>query len=64
VLATGRPGHARGLAAEAIPADPDGSVVISRFHRTVAWHIARLPGGRVALAVQYAHLRTTASEGR
>jgi hypothetical protein len=31
--------------------------------RTIAWHIARLPGGRIALAIQYAHLRTTASEG-
>lgn len=31
--------------------------------RTIAWHIARLPGGRVALAIQYAHLRATASEG-
>ncbi len=55
--------RARGLTTEAIPADPDGPVVISRFRRTVAWHIARLPGGRVALAIQYAHLRTTASEG-
>jgi len=53
----------RALTAEAIPADPDGPVVISRFRRTIAWHIARLPGGRVALAIQYAHLRTTASEG-
>ncbi len=55
--------RARGLTTEAIPADPDGPVVIVRFRRTVAWHIARLPGGRIALAIQYAHLRTTVSEG-
>jgi hypothetical protein len=54
---------AHNLSAEAIPPDPDGPVVISRFRRTIAWHVARLPGGRVALAIQYAHLRTTISEG-
>jgi integrase len=53
-----------GLGAEAIPVDPDGPVTISRFRRTIAWHIARLPGGRIALAIQYGHLRTiTTSEG-
>jgi hypothetical protein len=46
-----------------IPADPDGPVTISRFRRTIAWHIARLPGGRIALAIQYGHLRTSISEG-
>lgn len=52
-----------GLDSEAIPADPDGPVTLRRF-RTVAWHIARLPGGRIALAIQYGHLRTiTTSEG-
>jgi hypothetical protein len=52
------------LDTEAIPADPDGPVTISRFRRTIAWHIARLPGGRIALAIQYGHLRTiTTSEG-
>ncbi|WP_327115048.1 hypothetical protein OHB12_00365 [Nocardia sp. NBC_01730] len=29
----------------------------------MAWHIARRPGGLVALAVQYGHLRTLVSEG-
>jgi hypothetical protein len=53
----------RGLAGEAIPADPDGPVTISRFRRTIAWHIARLPGGRIALAIQYGHLHTMISEG-
>jgi hypothetical protein len=53
-----------GLDSEAIPADPDGPVTLSRFRRTAAWHIARLPGGRIALAIQYGHLRTiTTSEG-
>jgi len=31
--------------------------------RTLAWHIARRPGGLVALAVQYGHLRTLVSQG-
>src|SRR6266498_1831141 len=31
--------------------------------RTIAWYIARLPGGRIALALQYGHLRTTVSSG-
>ncbi|MFD6394184.1 integrase [Nocardia sp. NPDC060259] len=44
---------------ERIPDDPDGSVVVMRFRRTVAWHIGRLPGGRIALALQYGHLRTS-----
>jgi hypothetical protein len=53
-----------GLDSEAIPADPDGPATLGRFRRTVAWHIARLPGGRIALAIQYGHLRTIAtSEG-
>lgn len=46
-----------------IPTDPDGTVVLSRFRRTIAWHIARLPGGRIALSTQYGHLRTLVSEG-
>lgn len=31
--------------------------------RTLAWHIARRPGGLVALAIQYGHLRTAISGG-
>jgi hypothetical protein len=58
-------GYARehGLDNETIPDDPDGPVTLSRFRRTIAWHIARLPGGTVALAIQYGHLRTLTSEG-
>ena len=47
------------LPAERIPDDPDGDIVVSRFRRTVAWHIGRLPGGRIALALQYGHLRAS-----
>ena len=47
------------LAPERIPDDPEGPIVLKRFRRTVAWHIARLPAGRIALATQYGHLRTS-----
>ncbi|MGW0917134.1 integrase, partial [Streptomyces sp. NPDC002784] len=50
-----------GRQAEAIPPDPYGSVGTARFRRTLAWHIARRPGGLVALAIQYGHLRTAMS---
>ncbi len=50
----------QGLPTERIPDDPDGPIVLKRFRRTVAWHIARLPGGRIALATQYGHLRASA----
>jgi len=43
---------------ETIPADPHGPIGTARFRRTLAWHIARRPGGLVALAIQYGHLRT------
>lgn len=48
---------------EAIPPDPAGRVGTMRFRRSLAWHIARRPGGLTALAVQYGHLRTAISEG-
>lgn len=46
---------------EAIPDDPHGALGTARFRRTLAWHIARQPGGLVALAIQYGHLRTAIS---
>ncbi|GAA4638993.1 hypothetical protein GCM10023196_098870 [Actinoallomurus vinaceus] len=46
---------------EFVPADPHGRIGTRRFRRTLAWHIARRPGGLVALAIQYGHLRTTVS---
>ncbi|MEU0819730.1 integrase [Streptomyces mirabilis] len=47
-----------GLASEIIPPDPHGAVGTSRFRRSLAWHIARQPGGLIALAIQYGHMRT------
>lgn len=46
-----------------IPDDPAGAVTLKRFRRTLAWHIRRLPHGRVALAVQYGHLRFSHGSG-
>ncbi|MFD7641629.1 integrase [Kitasatospora sp. NPDC059795] len=48
---------------ETIPPDPHGAIGTARFRRTLAWHIARRPGGTVALAVQCGHLRTTLAAG-
>lgn len=48
---------------EAVPADPEGLIGTARFRRTLAWHIARRPGGLVALAIQYGHMRTAVSAG-
>ncbi|MER7848368.1 integrase [Kitasatospora sp. NPDC096077] len=56
-----------GLPEQAIAPDPAGKVGLARFRRTLAWHIARRPGGLVALAIQYGHLRTaldTETSGR
>ncbi|GAA3084348.1 hypothetical protein GCM10017562_62600 [Streptomyces roseofulvus] len=49
---------ARGLTGQHIPDDPHGPIKVSRFRRTLAWHIARRPGGLIALAIQYGHMRT------
>ncbi|MGW3957222.1 integrase [Streptomyces sp. NPDC004752] len=46
---------------EVIPPDPHGAIGTMRFRRTLAWHIARRPGGLVALAIQYGHMRTSLS---
>jgi integrase len=47
-----------GIPEQVIPADPLGPVGTSRFRRTLAWHVARRPGGLIALAIQYGHMRT------
>ncbi|MGH3180340.1 MAG: hypothetical protein ACRDOE_00295 [Streptosporangiaceae bacterium] len=47
---------------EVIPADPDGAVTMRRFRRTVGWFINRQPGGRIALGIQYGHLRASFGE--
>jgi hypothetical protein len=52
---------ALGLDHEVIPPDRHGAIGIMRFRRTLAWHIARRPGGLIALAVQYGHMRTAIS---
>ena len=31
---------------------------MARFRHTLAWHVARRPGGLIALAIQYGHMRT------
>lgn len=49
---------AHGLPDQVISKDPHGGIGMSRFRRTLAWHIARRPGGLVALAIQYGHMRT------
>lgn len=51
------------LAGQAIPPDPGGALGTRRFRRSLAWHIARRPGGLVALAIQYGHMRTLVSSG-
>lgn len=43
---------------QVIPEDPCGAIGTARFRRTLAWHIARRPGGLIALAIQYGHMRT------
>ncbi len=48
--------HQHGLGDERIPQDPKGKVSLSRFRRTLAWHIVRRPRGLIAGAVQYGHL--------
>lgn len=50
--------RAQGLLGQIIPEDPHGAIGASRFRRTLAWHIARRPGGLIALAIQYGHMRT------
>jgi hypothetical protein len=53
-----REAHRQGLPGQVIPDDPHGAVAMVRLRRTLAWHIARRPGGLIALAIQYGHMRT------
>ncbi|MFE2231938.1 integrase [Streptomyces sp. NPDC059442] len=50
--------ESHGLQNQGVPQDPHGAIGLGRFRRTLAWHIARRPGGLVALAIQYGHMRT------
>ncbi|WP_188186965.1 integrase [Nonomuraea sp. SYSU D8015] len=53
-----REAETQGLTDQVIPEDPHGAIGLARFRRTLAWHIARRPGGLIALAIQYGHMRT------
>ncbi|MGC7103076.1 hypothetical protein ACPZ19_51170 [Amycolatopsis lurida] len=48
---------------QTVAPDPHGNIATGRFRRSLAWHIARRPGGLVALAIQYGHLRTAVASG-
>ena len=50
--------------ADRIPDDPNcHSLYLSRFRRTLAWHIARRPQGIVAASIQYGHVGTQMTQG-
>lgn len=53
----------RGANHEVIPLDPEGEITPAQFRRTLAWFIYRVPGGRIALGLQYGHLRGYTSDG-
>ncbi|WP_433611994.1 integrase [Prescottella agglutinans] len=46
-----------------VPADLDGPITAPRLRRTLAWHIVHRPGGVVAGATQYGHVRTQIMQG-
>ena len=58
VIRGNREAEAHGLPNRVVPDNPHGAIVMNRFRRTLAWHIARRPGGLIALAIQYEHMRT------
>jgi hypothetical protein len=43
--------------------DPSGAIIGPRLRLTLAWHIVRRPGGTIAGATQYGHLRTQLISG-
>ncbi|MFJ1793110.1 hypothetical protein [Kitasatospora griseola] len=47
----------QGLPDQLVPDGPRGPISPGRWRRTLAWHTARRPGGLVALAIQYGHMR-------
>ncbi|MEU8699195.1 hypothetical protein AB0C61_16290 [Streptomyces sp. NPDC048680] len=53
---------AHGRTHEMVPPDPGGVLALGRFRRTVAWHIYRQPGGRIALGIQYGHVGASLAE--
>ena len=48
---------------DGIPPMPGGRMQTRQFRRTLAWHIARRPGGAIAGAIQYRHLSIQMFEG-
>lgn len=46
-----------------IPGDPFGAISLSRFRRTLAWFIARQPGGEILLGIQYGQLEVVTGAG-
>ncbi|MFG1706481.1 hypothetical protein ACFLIM_25130 [Nonomuraea sp. M3C6] len=53
-----REAEGQGMPEQIVPEDSHGAIGMSRFRRSLAWHIARRPGGLIALAIQYGHMRT------
>jgi hypothetical protein len=47
----------------AIPPDPAGRIYSTRFRRTLAYFIVRRPGGLIAAALQYGHVRSKVTLG-
>ncbi|HEV2639029.1 MAG TPA: hypothetical protein VGX23_28045 [Actinocrinis sp.] len=50
-------------AAPAIPPDPDHKIHAARFRRTLAYFVVRRPGGLIAAALQYGHVRSKVTLG-
>jgi hypothetical protein len=46
-----------------IPPDPAGRIYSTRFRRTLAYFIVRRPGGLIATALQYGHVRSKVTLG-
>ncbi len=51
------------LSDQVIPPDPQGALHAARFRRTIAWFIARRPGGHLGLGYQYGHLDFATGSG-
>ena len=49
--------------AQLIPPDPAGRIYSTRFRRTLAYFIVRRPGGLIAAALQYGHVRSKVTLG-
>jgi integrase len=54
---------ARPDSAPAIPPDPEHKIHAARFRRTLAYFVVRRPGGLIAAALQYGHVRSKVTLG-